>query len=104
MKVTRNGIDTFRGPADWFTGTVFIDAVADAGPLGAIAVHFTPGARTAWPPARPDDLRDRGDRALRARRWFDRGHPPREGRRTSVATSGCSYETAGGRLRPPSAS
>ena len=27
-----------------------------------------------------------------------------EGRRTSVATSGCSYETAGGRLRPPSAS
>ena len=48
MKVTRNGIDTFRGPGDWFTGTVFIDAVADAPPLGAIAVHFTPGARTAW--------------------------------------------------------
>ena len=48
MKGTRNGIDTFRGPGDWFTGTVFIDAVADAPPLGAIAVHFAPGARTAW--------------------------------------------------------
>jgi quercetin dioxygenase-like cupin family protein len=48
MQVTRNGIDTFRGPADWFTGPVFIDAVADAPPLSAIAVHFAPAARTAW--------------------------------------------------------
>jgi quercetin dioxygenase-like cupin family protein len=48
MKITRNQVDTFRGPAEWFTGTVFVDAVADAGPLGAVAVHFAPGARTAW--------------------------------------------------------
>jgi len=48
MQITRNSIETVAGPADWFTGTVFIDAVADAQPLGAVAVHFTPGARTAW--------------------------------------------------------
>ncbi len=48
MKITRNSIETTPGPSDWFTGTVFIDAVADASPLGAYAVHFAPGARTAW--------------------------------------------------------
>jgi quercetin dioxygenase-like cupin family protein len=48
MQLTRNTLETTPGPADWFTGTVFIDAVADAKPLGAVAVHFTPGARTAW--------------------------------------------------------
>jgi quercetin dioxygenase-like cupin family protein len=48
MQITRNSIETARGPEDWFSGTVFIDAVADAAPLGAYAVHFTPGARTAW--------------------------------------------------------
>jgi quercetin dioxygenase-like cupin family protein len=48
MEITRNCIETTRGPEDWFTGTVFIDAVAAAPPLGAVAVHFTPGARTAW--------------------------------------------------------
>jgi quercetin dioxygenase-like cupin family protein len=39
------------GPGDWFTGTVFIDAVAAASPpsrLSASSVHFTPGARTVW--------------------------------------------------------
>jgi quercetin dioxygenase-like cupin family protein len=51
MQLTRNSIDTTRGPADWFTGTVYIDAVA--APSGdsrvsASSVHFTPGARTAW--------------------------------------------------------
>ena len=41
-----------KGPADWFTGDVYIDAVA--APAGArrtfaaALVHFTPGARTAW--------------------------------------------------------
>jgi quercetin dioxygenase-like cupin family protein len=42
---------TSRGPADWFTGDVYIDAVAAAGaPARVMAslVHFTPGARTAW--------------------------------------------------------
>ena len=50
MHVTRNS-DTTPGPSDWFTGTVFIDAVA--APAGgsrvtASSVHFTPGAHTAW--------------------------------------------------------
>jgi quercetin dioxygenase-like cupin family protein len=48
MDITRNNIETARGPADWFTGIVFIDTVAAAPPLHAAAVHFTPGARTAW--------------------------------------------------------
>ena len=28
MQVTRNGIDTKPGPADWFTGSVYLDQVA----------------------------------------------------------------------------
>jgi quercetin dioxygenase-like cupin family protein len=48
MEITRNGLETVRGPADWFTGRVFIDTIAAAPPLAASAVHFTPGARTAW--------------------------------------------------------
>src|SRR5205809_6963921 len=51
MQITRNGIDTAAGPSDWFTGAVFIDAVATpsgASRLSASSVHFTPGARTAW--------------------------------------------------------
>jgi quercetin dioxygenase-like cupin family protein len=51
MQITRNSIETTPGPADWFTGSVYIDAVA--APAGgsrvqASSVHFTPGARTAW--------------------------------------------------------
>src|SRR5262245_57710920 len=40
-----------KGPADWFTGDVWIDAIAAGQPpsrLNVSAVHFTPGARTAW--------------------------------------------------------
>jgi quercetin dioxygenase-like cupin family protein len=40
-----------RGPAEWFTGTVWIDEVATAGaPARFVAarVSFEPGARTAW--------------------------------------------------------
>jgi len=48
MQITRNTLGTSPGPADWFSGTVFIDAIVAAPPLGAAAVHFTPGARTAW--------------------------------------------------------
>ena len=48
MEITRNGTETGRGPADWFTGAVFVDTIAAAPPLSAAAVHFTPGARTAW--------------------------------------------------------
>ena len=51
MHVTRNSLDTTTGPADWFTGTVYIDAIAApeaTARAGAALVHFTPGARTAW--------------------------------------------------------
>jgi quercetin dioxygenase-like cupin family protein len=48
MRITRNTLETIAGPSDWFTGTVFIDPIAAAPPLSASAVHFTPGARTAW--------------------------------------------------------
>jgi quercetin dioxygenase-like cupin family protein len=53
MKITRNTAErvTAQGPADWFTGTVFIDTVRnpdEQSKVGAAAVHFTPGARTAW--------------------------------------------------------
>jgi quercetin dioxygenase-like cupin family protein len=51
MQITRSSIDTIKGPADWFTGDVYIDAIAagsEPSRLGAANVHFTPGARTAW--------------------------------------------------------
>jgi quercetin dioxygenase-like cupin family protein len=51
MQITRNALDSGRGPGDWFTGTVYIDAVAtpsELSRLSASSVHFTPGARTAW--------------------------------------------------------
>ena len=51
MLITRSSIDTQKGPADWFTGDVYIDAVATpeaTSTFAAAAVHFTPGARTAW--------------------------------------------------------
>jgi len=51
MKITRSSSATAKGPADLFTGDVYLDAVAaDPEPSGvnALNVHFTPGARTAW--------------------------------------------------------
>ena len=51
MELTRNTIETMAGPADWFTGAVYLDAVAapsGTSRLSAVRVHFTPGARTAW--------------------------------------------------------
>src|SRR5918911_1134280 len=51
MELTRNGVETMPGPADWFTGAVYIDAVAvptNASRVSASRVHFAPGARTAW--------------------------------------------------------
>jgi quercetin dioxygenase-like cupin family protein len=51
MDITRSTIDTAKGPADWFTGDVYIDPVAspsDPARAAAALVHFTPGARTAW--------------------------------------------------------
>jgi quercetin dioxygenase-like cupin family protein len=40
-----------KGPAEWFTGEVYFDVIAPgiAPARGKVnAVHFTPGARTAW--------------------------------------------------------
>ncbi len=42
---------TSKGSADWFTGDVYIDVIARAeepSHFNVGAVHFTPGARTAW--------------------------------------------------------
>ena len=50
MQITRD-IETQKGPAEWFTGDVYIDPVAAphaTSTFAAAAVHFTPGARTAW--------------------------------------------------------
>jgi quercetin dioxygenase-like cupin family protein len=51
MQITREGTETMAGPSEWFTGTVYLDAVAipaEPSRLAASSVHFTPGARTAW--------------------------------------------------------
>lgn len=42
---------TMKGPAEWFTGDVWMDGIAqgeEPSRLNVSAVHFTPGARTAW--------------------------------------------------------
>ena len=51
MQITRSSTETAKGPADWFTGDVYLDTVASpSAPARAAAanVHFTPGAHTAW--------------------------------------------------------
>jgi quercetin dioxygenase-like cupin family protein len=52
MQITRNGSQSSRkGPAEWFTGTVRIDALFQApepARVGGGHVTFEPGARTAW--------------------------------------------------------
>jgi quercetin dioxygenase-like cupin family protein len=51
MQITRSSIDTAKGPADWFTGDVYIDAIAapaGSSTFAAANVHFAPGARSAW--------------------------------------------------------
>jgi quercetin dioxygenase-like cupin family protein len=42
---------TAKGPADWFTGDVYIDPIArgeEPSRVRVSAVRFTPSARTAW--------------------------------------------------------
>jgi quercetin dioxygenase-like cupin family protein len=42
---------TTKGPADWFTGEVYVDVVAQGHSETALSVglvRFTPGARSAW--------------------------------------------------------
>jgi quercetin dioxygenase-like cupin family protein len=51
LQITTNGSETSNGPSDWFTGAVYIDAVAapsGSSRVSASSVHFTPGARTVW--------------------------------------------------------
>ncbi|WP_017935110.1 (R)-mandelonitrile lyase [Nocardioides sp. Iso805N] len=51
MKLTKSGGQTATGPADWFTGTVYIDGIRNPdgqSSVGCAHVRFTPGARTAW--------------------------------------------------------
>ena len=51
MQITRSSVATRPGPSEWFTGSVYIDSVAEpsgASRVSASSVHFTPGARTAW--------------------------------------------------------
>src|SRR3954469_21934122 len=51
MRYTQSSRATAQGPADWFTGTVFIDPIKDPDEQSAVGcahVRFTPGARTAW--------------------------------------------------------
>jgi quercetin dioxygenase-like cupin family protein len=51
MQITRNCPETEKGPSDWFTGTVYTDAIptaSGASRLTTSIVHFAPGARTAW--------------------------------------------------------
>jgi hypothetical protein len=47
----RDTTPSMKGPAEWFTGDVWIDAIArptDDAAANVSAVHFHPGARTAW--------------------------------------------------------
>ena len=42
---------TIKGPADFFTGDVFVDGIVqpnETSQLNVAIVHFMPGARTAW--------------------------------------------------------
>lgn len=42
---------TRRGPAEWFTGTVWLDPILEApepAKVRSYRVNFEPGARTAW--------------------------------------------------------
>lgn len=51
MIITRSGAATGRGPAEWFTGDVYFDTIAEPSEqnrLAALSVCFAPGARTAW--------------------------------------------------------
>jgi quercetin dioxygenase-like cupin family protein len=48
---TRSGGSTAVGPAEWFTGAVFIDGIRnpdEQSDTGCAHVRFSPGSRTAW--------------------------------------------------------
>ena len=73
MQITRNSLDTNQGPSDWFTGDVYLDAVAaPEAPArtarGQRPLHPGRAHPLAHPSVRADDLRHRGHRPLPARR------------------------------------
>src|SRR6478672_4631400 len=70
MEITRNSIETGRGPAEWFTGAVYIDAVAT--PSGDSRLRAN---SLAHAPQRADDLRPRGRWPRAAPRRPGRGDP-----------------------------
>ncbi len=42
---------SLKGPAEWFTGDVWLDQIArgeEPSRIRVMSVHFAPGARTAW--------------------------------------------------------
>ncbi|WP_372350629.1 cupin domain-containing protein [Streptomyces sp. KL116D] len=51
MQITRHRPDSLQGPAENFTGTVWLEEIAGAqlpSRLRMFNVHFAPGAHTAW--------------------------------------------------------
>src|SRR5581483_7732488 len=52
MRIRRSASEeSMAGPAEWFTGAVYLDWIAtpsEPSRLQAASVHFAPGARTAW--------------------------------------------------------
>ncbi len=47
MRITRSSIDTVKGPVEWFTGDVYIDAVAAAPAPSRITAYLVTSARRA---------------------------------------------------------
>ena len=51
MRIDNGDRGSARGPAEWFTGEVWMDRIAEPSPasqMSVLRVHFAPGARTAW--------------------------------------------------------
>ena len=85
MQITRSSIETTTGPAEWFTGSVYLDAVA--APTAALTrageqrpLHARRAHGLAHAPERADDLRHRGRRPLPAPRRPARDDPARRPR------------------------
>jgi hypothetical protein len=66
MQLTRNSIETARGPADWFSGAVHIDTVATPSTPSRCTRSASTSRRgsdgVAHASQRPEHLRDRGHR------------------------------------------
>ena len=99
MKYTKSGAQTGVGPADWFTGTVYIDGIRnpdEQSSVGCSHVRFTPGARTAW------HHHPKGQTPLRHRRHRPSREPRTPAPGTGVGSCSRVAGTAGenGRQRP----